>query len=308
MNRSTSKFSTLLQREWLQHKTGWMVITVAPALISLLVLLVGRMTLDIDDRDVTIEFARVPALALATAAIVVTGVMTFVLAWFSVLVQTPGLARRDQQDRSIEFWLSLPVGHVPSLSAPMLAHLLLFPLAALTLGMLAGHVLSLLIVARFVGIGDWFALPWGLLALTWVSVLLRAALGLLLATLWLSPLILMVMVASAWLKRWGIPALVVGIAVVANLLEKLFGYPQVWDLGRAVLTQAGRAFVAGHPGGGLNFTPGTDPLAVLGAFPAWAAADAGLALQALAQPLLLLCLVISAACFALLVLRRRRGG
>jgi hypothetical protein len=306
MNRSLMTFSTLLRREWLQHKTGWMVVVSAPLVIAVLVMLVGQVTLDINDRDVTIELSRVPALALATAAIVATGVLTFVLAWLSVLVQTPGLARRDQQDRSIEFWLSLPTGHAPSLTAPLLAHLLLFPLAALGIGMMAGHVVSLLLVARFVGLGDWFALPWGLLSMAWISTLLRAALGLVLATLWLSPLILLVMAASAWLKRWGLPALVLGIAIVANLLEKVFGYPQVWALGQAIFTEAGRAFVAGHPGGGLNFGPGSDPLAVLGAYPGWAAADAGLALQALANPLLLLCLGISAACFGLLVLRRMR--
>ena len=129
-----TSFKTLLLREWYQHRLGWMVIVAAPLFIALLALLVGHVTVNVNDTDVVLDFGRAPALALATAAIVGTGVLSFVLAWFSALLQSPGLARRDQQDRSIEFWLSLPVGHLPALSAPLLVHLLLFPLAALGLG------------------------------------------------------------------------------------------------------------------------------------------------------------------------------
>ena len=307
MNPSPRTFATLLRREWLQHKTGWLVIVAVPPLIGLLVLLAGQVTIDIDDQDRTIVFDQVPALALAVATLLGSGVLTFLLAWAATLIFAPTVVRRDVQDRSIEFWLSLPAGHAVSVTAPLLAHLLLFPLAALLIGMAAGVPLSLAVVARFAGLADWLALPWGTLAAAWVAVTLRLALGLLLATLWLSPLIMLVEAASAWLKRWGIPAVVLGIAVVANVMEKVFGQPQVWDLGRALFTQAGRAFVAGHPGSGLHFGRGAAPQAMLGAVPAWALADAGLALRALAQPLLLLCLAISAACFALLVLRRRRG-
>ena len=308
MTSSFGNLTTLLQREWLQHRLAWTIVTVAPLAIALLVLLAGHVTINVNDTDVAVDFGRTPALALASAAIVGTGVLTFVLAWGSALLQTPGLARRDQTDRSIEFWLSLPVGHVPALSAPLLAHLLLFPLAALGVGMLAGHLVSLLLVARFVGIGEWFSLQWGLLSLAWVATLLRGALGLLLATLWLSPLILMVMAASAWLRRWGLPALLTGIAVLGNVLEKIYGTAIVWDLGRALLAHAGRSFVYARNGGGLRFTPSTDPVQVLRDYPAWVAGDAWQSVLALGSPLLLLALVVSAACFGLLVLRRQRGG
>lgn len=307
MNPTPRIFPTLLRREWLQHRTGWLVIVAVPPLIGLLVLLAGQVTIDIDNEDRTIVFDQVPALALAVATGLGSGVLTLLLAWAATLIFAPTVVRRDVQDRSIEFWLSLPTGHAVSVAAPLLAHLLLFPLAALLVGMLAGVPLSLAVVARFVGLADWLALPWGTLAAAWVAVTLRLALGLVLATLWLSPLIMLVEAASAWLKRWGIPAVVLGIAVVANVLEKVFGYPQVWDLGRALFTQAGRAFVAGHPGSGVQFGRDADPQALLAAVAAWALADAGRALQALAQPLMLLCLAISAACFGLLVLRRRRG-
>lgn len=302
-----TSFKTLLLREWYQHRLGWMVIVAAPLFIALLALLVGHVTVNVNDTDVVLDFGRAPALALATAAIVGTGVLSFVLAWFSALLQSPGLARRDQQDRSIEFWLSLPVGHLPALSAPLLVHLLLFPLAALGLGMLAGHLVSLLLVARFIGLGEWFSLPWGLIALAWSSTMLRTALGLVLATIWLSPLILLVMAASAWLKRWGIPALAIGLVVLANLLDKVFGYRAVWDLGRELMINVGRSFVYGASPGGMRFTPTSDPVEVLRAYPSWAAGDAWHSLQALNSPLLLLALAISSVCFGLLVWRRKRS-
>ena len=302
-----NRFATLLRREWLQHKLGWTLVTCAPLAIALLVLLSGHVTVSIDDSDVSLSLAQVPAAALAGAAIIGTGVLGFVLAWSMSLLQASSLARRDRQDRSIEFWLSLPVGHASSVAAPLLAHLLLFPLAALGLGLLAGQGVALLLVARFIGVAEWFTLPWGLLTMAWVGALLRIALGLLLATLWLSPIILLVMAASAWLKRWGLPALIAATALLGNVLDKLYGNPVVWDLGRALLARAGHAFITGRNAGGLRFSAGTDALEVLRAFPAWLAGDAWLALQALADPLLPLALALSLACFGLLVLRRQRG-
>lgn len=302
-----TRFATLLQREWLQHRIGWMVITAAPVAIALLLLLVGQVQVSVDDADVTVRFGQVPAAVLATGAILGTGVLGFLLAWASALMQTPGLARRDRQDRSIEFWLSLPIGHAESLAAPLLAHLLLFPLAALGIGLLAGHAVSLLLVARFLGAGEWLSLPWGAIVLAALATLARVTLGLLLATLWLSPLVLLVMAASAWLKRWGLPALGVGLLLLAGITDRAFGTPVVNDIGRELLARAGRSFISGSSPGGLRFTQGSDPAQVLQAFPAWALQDGWHAIQALASPLLPLALAVSAGCFALLVLRRRRA-
>jgi ABC-2 type transport system permease protein len=304
----TTRFATLLQREWMQHRLGWMVTIAAPLVIALVVLLAGQMQFNVDDVNIDVSFGQTPALVLATAAIVGTGLLTFMLAWLSALLQATGLARRDQQDRSIEFWLSMPVGHVASVTAPLLAHLILFPLAALGIGLLAGHAVSLLVVARFVGLSDWFSLPWGSLLLVGLLTLLRTGLGLLLATLWLSPLVLMAMVASAWLKRWGLPALVAGTVVVGNLLDKIYGNPIVWDLGHRLLQKAGQAFVAAPPERHLNMGSGGDPMDVVQALPAWVVQDGWRSLQGLADPLLVLVVAVSTACVALLILRRQRGS
>lgn len=304
---STRLFATLLQREWLQNRRAWLLLTVTPPLLMLLLLLLGRLDITFDDGDALRQMALLPPAGLALLTMAMAALLCFLLAWLSALLQVPGLARRDQQDRSIEFWLSLPIGHTPALAAPLLSHLLLFPLAALAVGGLAGLALSFVTVARFASLGDWFTLPWGLMLGAGLALLARTALGLVMASLWLSPLILLVMVASAWLKRWGLPALVAGLALLAGVLDKLYGNPVITDLGQRLLTGAGRSFVAGHSAGGLRFTPGSDAVDVLRVYPAWAAGDAWRSIQALADPVLALALVVSAACFALLILRRQRG-
>ena len=302
------RFGTLLQREWMQHHRAWLLLAAAPPLVMLGLLSLARLDLSFDDSDTLQHMGQMPPAGLALLTIVVAALLCFLLAWLSALLQSPGLARRDMQDRSVEFWLSLPIGHGPALAAPLLAHLLLFPLGALAVGLVSGLGLSFVTVVRFASLGDWFSLPWGLVGAAVLSLVARAAFGLVLATLWLSPLILLVMAASAWLKRWGLPALLAVTALLGSVLDKLYGNPVVWDLGSRLLTHAGQSFITGKaPGGGLRLSPGSDPTDALQALPGALLTDAGHAVAALADPLLLLALAVSAACFGLLVLRRRRG-
>ena len=302
------RFATLVQREWLQHHRAWLILSAVTPLVMLALLSLGRMDVTFDDDEAQRQLSALPAAGVALLTIMAAAIGCFVLAWMSSLLQAPGLARRDSSDRSIEFWLSLPVGHVPALAAPLLTHLLLFPLGALAVGTVLGLALSPLSVARFATLGEWFTLPWGLLLGASLSLVLRTALGLLLATLWLSPLILLAMAASAWLKRWGLPALVAGLLVAGGLLDKVYGNPVITAVGERLFTLAGQSFVTGRAPSSMKMVPGEDPTAAMGALPGALWADAGHALAALADPLLALALAVSCACFGLLVLRRRRGN
>ena len=301
------RFAALLQREWLQHHRAWLILLAVVPLVMLALLSLGRMDMTFDDGEAQRELASLPGAAVALLTIVVAAVGCFLLAWMSSLLQAPGLARRDHGDRSIEFWLSMPVGHIPALAAPLLTHLVLFPLGALALGTGFGLVMAPLSVARFGGAGEWLSLPWGVLLAASFSLVLRTALGLVLATLWLSPLILMAMAASAWLKRWGLPALVAGLVVLGGLLDKLYGNPVITAVGERLFTLAGQSFITGRAPSGVRLVPGEDPTAALSGMPAALLADAGHALAALADPLLPLALAVAAGCFGLLVLRRRQG-
>jgi len=300
-------FVTLLQREWMQHKLGWTIVVFAPLVIALLVAAFAQVQLSVDEVEIDRQFRRMPALGMVVASILGGAAITLLLAGFTAAVMTPGLARRDQQDRSIEFWLSLPTGHTPSLAAPMVAHWMLFPIAALGIGLVSGTLVSLVLVARIVGIGEWFTLPWGAVLAASVAAALRVTLGIVLAVLWWSPLLLAVMAASAWLKRWGLPALVGTVVIVGNLLDKLYGNPVVWDLLERLGRHGSQALI-GAPRKGFAITPKTDIPEQLNAIPGWMASDAARAVGELASPMLMLALAISAGCFGLLVLRRRRGA
>ena len=305
------RFGALLQREWMQHQRGWWVVMAVPVIVLLLVAIYGDVNITLDADDDTSVIRTPSALLMAMGSLGGLAIGNLALSWFSSLVQASGLARRDLQDRSIEFWLSLPVGNAQSLGATLLTHLLLAPWLALLVGAAGGFVVSLVVVMKAWGISAWLTLPWGGLALGLVAVLLRLAAGLVLATLWVAPLVLVVMAASAWLKRWGLPVVAAVIGVSGVVLDKFFDWPVVWDtlqiIGRSVL----RSFFGNDRDGGPQLRHVADAegaTQILQALPSWAMQDLGLALHAMLSPVFAIGLVVAVAAFMLLVLRRSRGA
>jgi hypothetical protein len=96
------------------------------------------------------------------------------------------------------------------------------------LGWPAELLLSVLTVTRFVGIGEWFALPWGThvrpaRAALVARVAWRACR---LATLWLMPLTLLAILANALVQTLGLASAGGGRWVLGSVvMEKLFGQP-----------------------------------------------------------------------------------
>lgn len=298
-----NKLLPLMQREWLQHRFGWALMTLVPLSIALLLLAFGQLAIGSDTVDKVGD--RLPAL-LAMAAIAGSGAVIFLIAGCSSLIIVANTARRDHGDRSIEFWLSLPTTHSASLAAPLLVHLLLVPAAALLIGLVGGGLVSMVLVGRVVGIGAWFALPWAELLPAVAAIAARLLVGLPLALLWLSPLILLVVLLSAWFKRWAWVILGVGLGLGGQLLDRLFGQPLLSQVSLGLLRHAGKALV--NASEHLNMSGGDDPSQAFGALPGWAVRDLGFAFADLASPLLAGGLVFAAGCFALLVLWRQRGA
>ena len=295
-----SRFNTLLLREWMQHHRGWLALMLVPPLLMLLVLPFGSVEINAG------ELAPLPALGLMLAAMVVVPAVVLGITVVALLIQTPGLARRDRQDRSIEFWLSLPTSHTASVAAPVLMHLVLVPLLALVIGAAFSYAIGALLVWKGFGATATLGLPWGSLAGVGLAGLARALLGVLLACFWLMPLLLATMAASAWLKRWGMPVLALALAIGHKLLASLYGITVIGDTLSALMTNARAALAHGRP---PNPTGGAEMAqAWLSDAPRWLFDDALLALRDLGQPLFLFALAASAAGFALLVLRRRRNG
>lgn len=297
---SFDRFVWLLRREWMQHHRGWMLLPAIP--IGLALVLMPFAAIDFDGTPVP----EAPLLGLLAAAICIYGVMALVAA--TVVFQAAGMARRDQQDRSIEFWLSLPTGHWQSVLATVLMHVLLMPMLALLIAFVGAQLLAMALVAKLSGIG---ALG-DLLQPAWLSynaaVLLRQIIGVGVAALWMSPVVLGAMAAASWLKGWGVPALVAATVVVGILVKQTTGIPVVSDtlthwftetlaalmpLARGEAEAKVKAAIQAHSG--------------LEGFAAWMWADTGEMLRDLATPAFAAAAVVAAIGFALVVLRRAGG-
>jgi hypothetical protein len=294
----STRFQTLLLREWIQHHRGWLILTLAPPLVALILLLLPFSTVDV---------GPMPALGVFVFATVAVTTVVLGIAVTSVLLQTPGLARRDRQDRSIEFWLSLPTGHGASIGATLLMHLLFVPLLALAIGALLSQPIGLTVLARAFGATSWFQLPWRTLVAADMAALLRAVLGVVLACFWILPLVMLTMAASAWLKRWGVPVLALALVLGHALLAHFYGITVVDDTVHGFLQNALRAVIhdLDNRNGPID---NAEVMRWLVGMPSWLFRDGLAAIADLAQPLTLVAAAISAACFWLLVLRRQRNG
>jgi len=295
---------TLIWREWLQHRFGWSLMAGVPLGLGLLLVAFGQVQVDSD--EIEQAGAALPTM-LALASIAASALLLFGIAWLTSVILVTGLSRRDHADRSVEFWLSLPVGHVPSLAVPLGVHLILVPAAALLVGLLGGVLVSLVLVTRVAGVGAWFALPWGALLPATLAVAGRVLAGLPLATLWLAPIVMVVVLFTAWFRRWGVAIVAVGIGVGSVVLERLFGQPLLSQAVAALVRNAARSMVGADRLEMGTHTP-QQAEAVLRLVPGLALADLGHAVALLASPLLFGGLIVAAGCFALLVDWRRRGA
>jgi hypothetical protein len=293
---------TLLLREWMQHKRGWLVLATLPFVLLLLGVTFGNMPIA-GKRD-----ALTPIAGMLGAA---TFASTLMLMWLAVLLQAPGLARRDVQDRSIEFWLSLPTPAAASVGTTLVTHLVLVPWFALACGMAGAVIIAPLGIVKTFGIAALADVEWGLLAGAGLAIALRIAAGVLLATLWLAPLILGAMVASAWLKRWGLPALVGFIAIGGAVERLLVGTRGIHQAVSYVGSEAALALIGASrtdPGRGLAIDGPDDLGQLLPHAVSWILGDLAAALRNLVHPGFVAVMLLSAALFAALVWRRQRGG
>lgn len=289
-------FQTLLLREWMQHGRRWWLIALIPLGISLLALQFGQVQLGEDD--------HVVATLLLTA-----GVYAAVMAgvgWLVAYIQSGGMARRDWQDRSIEFWRSLPVPDSAAVGATVLMHLVLLPLLVMALAVPSGLVVALMVVARGFGWSALAGVPWHEVAAVAGAGALRLLLGSLLASFWIAPVALLTMAAAAWLKRWGVPVLWVTWGLGGSILAKGYGHPEVLQALQTFSERVGNALLPlRHRQDVLSSLASPQP--DLAALPGLLGQDALLRLQELASGWAAVAVLLSALGFALLVWRRQRG-
>jgi hypothetical protein len=279
------------------------LLALLPTSIALAVLSVS--TIDISMRD---PQEKLPA-AFTLASLAGGQAVHLLLAVLASVIIIGGLARRDHPDRSIEYWLSLPIGHGRAYAVPLLVHLVLVPLAAIAVGVVSGLLISALLVTRVESFAAWVALPWPAMLAAALSIAARLSLGIVLAMLWLAPLLGLLVLLSAWLGRWGLVVLTVGLAAGSQVLKHLLGHPHVSQWLETVFEQAMQAIAQGAPDGrGLVIQDAGEISAVLLQVPRWAMDDARHALASLASPTFVAGLVLAGGCLALLVMWRRQGA
>jgi hypothetical protein len=294
---------SLMQREWLQHRFAWALLVLVPLALSLTVF--GVATIELDD-DMNAMAPQDLALMLAAMTVVISVGVMFLLFGVTSLFNAIGSPRRDHGDRSIEFWLSLPSGHAESLIAPMLVHLLFVPLAAVAAGLLVSVPMSMVVVGRVVGLDAWFTLPWGTIVTAAGSMGLRLAAGLPLALAWLLPLLLAAMLANAFFRRWGLPLLVVAVALVSIGMDRLFGQPLLVQAIGWLASHAATSLAGASGGAGITVEGPAQAHDAMSLLPGWAAQDFAAAAGDLVQPAFAGACAASALLFAALLWWRRR--
>ncbi len=293
----------LMLREWFQYRFAWLMTAVIPLALAVLLLSVGHIEFDGSGAD-----PAPPAQALAAAATAITCGLMMLLYTVTGLVTVIALARRDHADRSVEFWLSLPVGHTRSFAVPMGVHLVLLPLAALGLGLLASVVTSALLVSRVHGFSAWLALPWGDVLTLAATMVVRVVAGWPLAVLWVLPVVLVAMLMFAWLRRWGLVILGLALALAVSPLGELWGAKWLPQAVAALFAGAARSIVSGHGHIEINDGNAAQVIEVLSGASQWLWLDIIGSIRNLASPLLVGAWVVAALCFVGLVQWRRRGA
>lgn len=303
-------FFTLMRREWMQHRSGWLLLMCAPTVLLLLLSFAdGGLQISVNDSDVKLPpLNQAPALLQTALLMAVVAGITFAVALLAMVFQLPGLARRDQQDRSVEFWTSLPIGHASGVAALLLTQILVLPWLALVVGLAGGLLVTAVTVSATYGPLAWLLQPWGLLLGAAAALLLRLSVGLLLAAAWLSPLLLLPMAASAWLKRWGVPAVVLTGLVGTVLVDRKLPEPLVGPALQRLSSEAVQALLRLEPLQPKVALRGVDMPDFLAQLPAQLLHDTAALLGHAATPAFALALAGGALGFVLLVLRRQRGG
>lgn len=282
---------TLLLREWMQHKRGWLIAAFAPPLLFLAMLPFGQI------QGLPTEHPELIALAI----VVISTCAIYAICLLVGLFQLPGLARRDTQDRSIEFWLSLPGRPSESVASTVLAHAGLAPLGGAVVGAVLGVPIAMSVLTAKAGFGAALGVNWAEVLSAAAPILLRGMAGMVPLLLWLSPVIFTLMAASAWLKRLGVPLVLIGGGVGVAVLHK--AYDVDWPLQALALlnNRINRSLV--HDPQAL-----TDALKSDADLWAWVARDLGGTLADLASPAFLGWAAVAVVGFALVVHKRARGG
>jgi len=183
----------------------------------------------------------------------------------------------------------------------VLAHAFLAPLGGAVVGALFGLPIAVMMLTSKADFGMAMSVHWGEVIKAALPVLARGLAGTVPLVLWLSPLIFTLMAASAWLKRLGVPLVLVGGGVAVTVLYK--AYDIEWPLHQLMVLNDRINHSLIQDANALKDTLVSD-----GDLWAWMLHDLGRALADLASPQFIGWALVAAAGFVLVVMKRSRGG
>jgi len=225
-----STFTTLLKREFWEHKGGmlWTPVAVGGLMLALVAasivigLLANGSNFRINDQPIlltnpVIDPSVQAGIAEGLTAVVLPSMapLAIVLA-FVVLFYALGSLYDDRRDRSVLFWASMPVSNTATVLSKLVSIAVVAPLLAALVGIVVGMLVAIAIAGTMSALGS-SILP-RLLAHADFQLAPLAVLALLpVYALWALPSIAWCMAVSAWARRapllWAI-----GMPVFAGIL------------------------------------------------------------------------------------------
>lgn len=210
--------TTLIRREFWEHRALWVTPLIIAVLLIACALLVqiGPPHLGVDERFWSDNRNRVDLLGWLQLGCAVTQfiVMSIVLNFY--LLDCLYLERKD---RSILFWKSMPVSDGATVASKLLTALVVVPLGVYALTLLTNLILSGIWIGRasFGGVpaaaGVWNTM-------VWLKVEALILVALLASILWYAPLAAYLLLVSAWARRnvflWAILP-----PIIALLIERV---------------------------------------------------------------------------------------
>ena len=223
-----SKLLTLVRRELMEHRSGWMVAAVFGGLFVLGAVLgvFGLARVGLNDANITFDMlaeqAELDAVRPVLMVILVPIAMLFALVTnFVVFFYLLDSLYAERKDRSILFWKSLPVSDLQVVGAKYLTGLVAIPAMTVGVFIITALALWLIIGSAMTWAGAGAYMVHGPAALAQTTVVLVYTF--LVMGLWFAPLHGWLLLVSAFAKRLtlGWAALPLVLAVVAERI--LFG-------------------------------------------------------------------------------------
>lgn len=211
------QFKTLLLREWLQQRRSWLRIALFTPLIGWALLYLFVLKAGVPQG---FAYGGTPLLNMASFGLISQSVFIGIIALIGVLINLPSLPYRDQDDKSLAFWRSLPINDAKAVAAPLLMNALLLPLMAISLAFALGLLLSAPL---------WLYDFQFAVARELILLFNRLVLGTLLGLMWFLPLVLLLTLGNSLLRRWGMLLVIVGVYMLDNVLSNLIGHTPIVD-------------------------------------------------------------------------------